>query len=489
MSTSGARRLWLILLLAVLVTLVYLPSAAVLFQQWGNFVNLTFTHGWLILAMSVALVLQVRQELARAPAAPLPAAQLALLAASFVWLVCYRASIQDLHITVFPALFWLAVTAAFGLRVGRLMLFPVVFFYFAVPSWSQLADPLQHLTVAVMRASLAITGPPAVIEGAVVRIPNGSFVVEEGCSGLHFMIVGLAVAALHGQLRHDPWRTRVAQLALMAALALLANWVRVYTVIEAGYLTDMHHYLVSVSHYWFGWGVFALALFAFFWLSTWFPHPELLHTSDELPAPVAPGSRSEILGVAVAALLLVVLPGLSGALRRSQPLPTIEVSTLIHPQSPWSYALGSYDSFWMPVFRGSDQSMHTVLESRSGTKVEVFAVGYREQRQGAELVGSSSTLFGPHLKAGARQPVDSGSGRFMESEVRDPLGTRSLIWSRYEIERHPFLTGLPSQLWYGTRATTGHPSAALVAARVDCAPDCRTARDTLRALADSGSLR
>ena len=57
----------------------------------------------------------------------------------------------------------------------------------------------------------------------------------------------------------------------MAALALLANWLRVYTVIEAGYLTDMHHYLVSVSHYWFGWGVFALALVAFFWLSTWLP--------------------------------------------------------------------------------------------------------------------------------------------------------------------------------------------------------------------------
>ena len=88
---------------------------------------------------------------------------LALLAASFVWLVCYRASIQDLHITIFPALFWLAVTAAFGFQVGRLLVFPVVFFYFAVPSWSQLGDPLQHLTVVVMRGFLAVTGPPASI--------------------------------------------------------------------------------------------------------------------------------------------------------------------------------------------------------------------------------------------------------------------------------------------------------------------------------------
>ncbi len=168
--------------------------------------------------------------------------------------MCYRACIQDLHITLLPALFWLAVTAAFGMRVGRLLAFPVAFFYFAVPSWSQLADPLQQLTVVVMHGFLDVTGPPALIDGDLVRIPNGTFVVEEGCSGLHFMIVGLAVAALHGHLQRSPWRTRVAQLGLMAVLALLANWLRVYTVIEAGYLTDMHHYLVSVSHYWFGWG-------------------------------------------------------------------------------------------------------------------------------------------------------------------------------------------------------------------------------------------
>ena len=60
------------------------------------------------------------------------------------------------------------------------------------------------------------------------------------------------------------------QLVVMAVLALLANWVRVYTVIEAGYLTDMKHHLVSVGHYWFGWCVFAVALTCFFWLATWF---------------------------------------------------------------------------------------------------------------------------------------------------------------------------------------------------------------------------
>jgi hypothetical protein len=168
----------------------------------------------------------------------------------------------------------------------------------------------------------------------------------------------------------------------------------------------------------------------------------------------------------------------------------VDVSRLLQPQPPWSFALGSYDSSWMPVFRGADQALHTVLESRAGAKAEVFAVGYAEQRQGAELVGLSSTLFGPHLNPGADHEVDSRSGPFMETLAFDPVGARSLIWARYEIDGHPFTAALPSQLWYGIRATTGYPSAALVAARVECGLlDCEGGRETLRALANSGSLR
>ena len=71
----------------------------------------------------------------------------------------------------------------------------------------------------------------------------------------------------------------------MAVLSLLANWVRVYVIIEAGYLTNMQHYLVRVSHYWFGWGVFALALVGFFWLTTWFTNAAVSEPESEFRCP------------------------------------------------------------------------------------------------------------------------------------------------------------------------------------------------------------
>lgn len=486
MSASPSWRLWLLLALGVLVALIYWPSSLVLYAQWMDFVNITFTHGWLILAVSVALVWRSRREIAAVPARASPAAQLALLATSFVWLVCYRAGIQDLHLTIFPLIFGLAVAAAFGWHVARLLLFPVAFFCFALPSWAQLGDLLQELTVFAVRGFLALTGPHAVIDGAVIHIPNGSFVIEEGCSGLHFMIVGLAVAALHGELRRDPVRTRLEELALMAGLALVANWVRVYIVIEAGYLTDMRHYLVSVSHYWFGWGVFAVALVAFFWLCTWFTAAAPAHAAvpaeDSVPdTPVA--------GFALAVMLLVLLPGLSFLMRRSHPPPALSDAPLVITRAPWVALPPDKDSFWRPEFAGADRDERVSVSNAGAGPVEVFRVSYQEQQQGAELVGDSSSLLGQHLRFRGEQLTDSPAGVFRETEAADPTDTRSLIWSRYRIGGRTFVWPLASQLWYGVNAILGAPLSTLTALRAECRGDCEDARRRLRDLVASDTLR
>ncbi len=365
MPTSGSVRLWMILALALLVTLVCWPSAQVLYGQWTDFVNITFTHGPLILAVCVYLVWRERAAIARAPVQPWPLAQLALAGMLVAWLICSYASIQDLHITIFPAVFWLAIAAAFGWPIARLMFFPVAFFGFALPSWAQLGNSLQELTVLAMQLFLGMTGPNAVISGDTIHIPNGSFVIEEGCSGLHFMIVGLAVAALHGQLRRDPWRTRLGQLVLMAGLALLANWVRVYTVIEAGYLSDMRNYLVSVSHYWFGWGVFAVALVAFFWLSTWFTPAQETSGAPAGTPPLspAPAAATPLGGFLAAVLVLLVLPGASLLARRTHPPAPLSTAPFLTLTAPWSALTPVGGSFWLPQFEGADDNEYLTAVS------------------------------------------------------------------------------------------------------------------------------
>jgi len=458
MQADRYARLYWLAALACVVSLVYWPSTAFLYEKWSAKASDTdtYSHGWLILLICIGLVVRARRDIAAAPARVSPLAAVALGAAIVVWLVSYRASIEGLEVPLQPLIFWLAASTAFGAAVGRALLFPVAYFYFAEPVWY--GTQLQHLTVLVMHGLLALTGPPASIVGDVIHIPNGTFLIEEGCSGLHFMIVGLAVAALYGEQRRDPWSVRLRQLALMAGLALLANWVRVYAVIEAGYLTDMQSYLVRVSHYGFGWCVFAVALFVFFWLAPVAPEAE---PSPAAAAPALasdPQRRAELGGVAFAVMILVALPLLNVGLRASRAAPPLtHPAPLLHPQLPWRAVPVDVRSEWLPIFSGADELQRQAFGNGAGETVEVLWVVYRTQRQGAELVGETSSLTGNGLEARVERVVGSTAGRFRETEVIDRTGDRSLIWSRYQVDGRNLVRPLTQQLWYGVNALIWQP--------------------------------
>lgn len=471
-------RLWLILALACIVAVVFWPSSLILYQKWSDTSGLTYTHGWLILLICVVLVIRARREISSAPAGRLaPLACIALALAVLAWLLCYRGSIEGLEVPLMPLIFWLAVTVTCGWPVGRLMLFPVGFFYFAVPSWDN--RPLQQLTVSAMHVWLGVTGPPATFAGDLIYIPNGAFRIEEGCSGLHFMIVGLAVAALYGEQQRDRWPTRIKLLLLMAVLAILANWVRVYTVIEAGYLTDMQSYLVRVSHYGFGWCVFAVALLVFFWLASKFPAaPAAPSRVNDVPGAAA--GRREVAGAAAALGILLALPALSATLRNLSPeTRDLGAAMALDPAANWQLVPLDAHSSWVPVFEGADVLQRSAFADTAGDTVEVVTVGLRSQRQGAELVGESSSLEGEQLAITAVQTVRTSAGAFRETQTIDAARRRSLIWSRYQVGGHTLLSPFAQQLFYGANAIIRRPPSSLLALRAACHENCADARGVL----------
>jgi EpsI family protein len=491
MQAGRYGRLYWIAALACVVALVYWSSTAFLYEKWSAKASDTdtYSHGWLILLICIGLVVRARRDVAAAPVRPSARAAVGLATAIVVWLVSYHASIEGLGVPLQPLIFWLAVSTAFGTAVGRVLLFPVAYFYFAEPVWY--GTQLQHLTVLVMRGVLALTGPTASIVGDFIHLPNGTFVIEEGCSGLHFMIVGLAVAALYGEQRRDFWPARLRQMALMAGLALLANWVRVYAVIEAGYLTDMQSYLVRVSHYGFGWCVFAVALFVFFWLAPLVAPEAASPPAAAAPAPASePQPRGELGGVALAVMILMALPLLNAALRGSRAAPPLaHPAALLDPQRPWRAVPVDVRSAWLPIFVGADELQRRAFGNATERTVEVLGVAYRTQRQGAELVGETSSLTGKGLKARAEQLVGSTAGQFRETEVTDSTGARSLLWWRYQVDGRTLVRPLTQQLWFGINALVWQPPAGLIALRTACDADCGSARRTLQEFVAHSGLR
>ena len=328
---QGLGRIALVIGLWLVVAIVYWPSSLALARLWVNTAEEAYTHGYLILLISLWLTLRERHRLAEIPVTPVPGALIALLALSALWTWAWRASIQELHLMLLPVILLTAVLAALGPRAMRLLAFPIGYLYFALPFWSDFNGLLQVLSARMTGVLLWITGVPGFMQGNFIMIPAGTIQIAGGCSGLHAFIVGLALAALYVKLFALSGRRRVFALALMAALALIVNWLRIFVVAAAAYATNMQSSLVR-NHYWLGWWLFAVGFAGFLW---WMERKPVERRSNASAADSAPSqalgdanlpapSRSSlprtvavVLGLALALLFLVAFAtGLHSSLAR-----------------------------------------------------------------------------------------------------------------------------------------------------------------------------
>ena len=312
----------------------------------------------------------------------------AIAAAGVMWYLTWAASIQIGHQILLPVLMIGAIAAVGGLAIARACAFPVGYLYFAVPVWGVVNAALQSLTTAAVTVVLRMTGIPAYVEGNFVHIPAGTFAIAGGCSGLHFVIVALAIAALQGEIERVALRTRVLLLCIAAAMSVVTNWVRVYGVILNGYLTDMQGYLVVVDHYTYGWVLFALMMALYFWLTR--RMLAAIPLADAEPASIPVAAAWPWAACAATITALAVGPALAAVAQRHA---SAGAATVALPAGVdgWQGPLPA-DSGWAPQYPGSDGS---ALASywRDGRTVEVYVNLYRHQGQGHELVGSGNDLL------------------------------------------------------------------------------------------------
>jgi exosortase len=479
------RRLTAIYALLAGAVVIYAPSAVTLHRLWTDTQGRAYTHGYLIALISLGLIARARGELARLPARPALWALPVLVLLSALWLVCWRARLQDLHLILLPVLAGLSVLAALGPAVTRVLLFPLGFLYFAFPLWADLNAVLLAGTVAAERFLIWATGLPALLVGNVVHLPYGALEIAVGCNGLHFFMVGLAVAALNGELARDPPRRRLVWMALMGALSVLGNWIRVFVIVAQAYFTDMRGYLVAVDHYRFGWLVFAALVVLFFWITSRVPIGKTIASRPQ----VALRSRAVPWAVPVALACAAVLPVWGYA---------IELRSLDRPlglQIQWPVASGwsaaPAGSSWQPIYPNATVSgLHRYSNPVQGD-IELYCVAYRVQQQSGKLIGYNDSLLGEDatLRQVADGVIQAPDGLWRELQVGEEGHVTALIWARYWIGAHSFVRPWQSQIWYGLTWPAAPPISSLVAVRARCQPDCAAARARLTQFTSSLSPR
>ena len=489
-QTAGWDRLVVIFGFWFAVALVYWPSAVALNGFWTDTVDKAYTHGYLVLAISLWLVVRDRRRVFAAPLRPEPRALLVIGVLSLAWIYFYGAAVQDPQLLILPLLLFGAIIATLGWPVARTLLFPIGFLYFAMPAWTDINAVLQSLSVHANGFLVWLVGIPAYLTGDFVHLPGGTLEIAWGCSGLHFLVVGLALAALYGELAGDSVRRRLLWLGVMGLFSLVGNWIRIFVIIIAAYETNMQTYLVTVSHYWFGWAVFVVFFLIFLWMAgalatRWDRRAAALRSSSAAPtAPLVPDAGEASVGHALGALaVLVVLPMLIYGRELLWPIAHQSVA-ITWPAAPagWMGPERITYSTWSPQYLDASAESEQRYDTPHGHSVEAFEVAYRTQTQEGKLLGYWNSLLGDKaaLTLIGTRIVTSASGAWEEMTVADRSGQRSLIWSRETIGARHFVDARLSQLWYGIAAFTTRPVSSLAALRAICHPDCAAARARLK---------
>jgi exosortase len=471
-----------------LVAAAYWPSTSTLAAYWTD-PDMEMQHGLLVGLLSVWMLYRRRGLLGEAPLRPSLWAAPLLLAASLASLIFWRAGIQSLQLLLLPAIVLLALVTALGVPVARQAALPLGYLYLAMPGWGYLGPALQDLTARAVSVLLPLVGVPVQVTGHLVALPHvGTFEVTPACSGVNFLVVALAVAALLGELEWGSLPRRAWLLVLAGLVAILSNWARVALIIAIGSATNMRHVWATRDHLLFGWVVFALVLLGFAWLAPRDPDPQRDPVSRRDPAPprrdgsqaVPLKLRVRALAAAAAALLAVPLWVYALAARAA---PDAAPARLPIEPAPaeWRGPLAAAGNLWQPTFVGVHSEGHFLYEGPDGRSVEVMTIGYSRQAQGRELVNEGNSLFGNRGLVSLDTGMAVVDGRsYRELLVTDPGGRRSIVWSLYDIGGRTFATALRSQLWYGIHSFVHPPYSALDAFRAGCEPSCDAARGTLR---------
>ncbi len=437
MPGAARRKPVLVLLLALAVAgIAYAGSYRSIVGLWDT--NASFSHGFLIVPLSLWLAWRRRAEVAAVPwrGSWIGVAAVAMVAAA--WIVGSGAGVRGIEHLAAVALVPALVLALLGPAATRELAFPLGFLLFAVPVGHALVPGLMQVTADIATWALRLTGVPVHRSNMFISIPAGDFEVARACSGLNYFLTGLALGLLYAYFTYAGWAKRLACVAAFVAVPVFANGVRVYLTILAAHLTDMR-YGPGEEHVLFGKVFFIVVVFAMFWIGRRWRDP-----AEAFARTASPPASDPPMRWAPAVLALVLLPAgpaaLAGVTARVEAQLAIQEGRLGLPEATGGWS-GPVDSSlaWRPLYTGYRSGRSGVYRAPDGAQVDVFVALYGVGTAGgSEMISYSNSLFAEERKVLAdesRRRLALPDGRALElreQAVSDGTG-RHLVWYWYMV--------------------------------------------------------
>jgi len=459
--------------LIALTAAAYWPTSLSLLTTWVDVERETYLHGLVIAAMSFWMLFNRRQRMVAATPSCNRFGALILTVLSGCWLIAYQSNIQVAHQAILVAIFLAVIYATLGRSIAEVCTFPIGFLFIAVPVWQGINGVLQTVTVRVVHMLLRSVGISSDYSGALISLRAGDFEVTEGCTGLGFILIALAIAGFYGELVGATRKQRIGMTALAVGLSLVANWARVVIIVMAGHLTQMQSYLVTESHYWFGWVLFAGTMVMFLFIER--NVGQFAHAPRNTVRSVG---RPSLRRMGAFGIGLWLGPALA-VWANHRGMATVPQYSLPALEQPW---LGptSADGTWRPIFQGVDQEQLGSYR-RDDRTVDAYRAVYRMQRQGKKLIAWGNNPLGSEPVTLVRSATISFEGRpFVESVTEDEGQQRWLVWYSYRIGERSYAQPVSAQLAYGLASLLAPTPSSVLVFRTRCRQsDCADAHAAL----------
>ncbi len=252
-------------LLAAVVVGLYTPVLLRLVKQWYN--DPDYSHGFLVPLLSVYLIWQRRDKLAKIARKPSAWGLVVVLGAlGLLFLGSLGAELFLTRVSLILMICGLIVYFS-GWALLRAMSFPIAFLLFAVPIpvliYNEIVFPLQFVASRFATSILEMLNLfPIMREGNVLIMPGMRLEVVEACSGIRSLMSLLALAAGYGYLAEKSVPVRWFMIIAMVPLAIISNGTRVMiTALMTNYIGPRA--AEGFMHEFSGWVIFVVATVLF----------------------------------------------------------------------------------------------------------------------------------------------------------------------------------------------------------------------------------
>ena len=478
-GAAWRQRLALLAVMVAALLAAFLPTYADMVRIWST--SSTFNHGFLVVPIALYLGSRRRADLAGiAPGVSVWGVTFTF-ANVMLWIGGDLMSVAFFkHLAVTGMLIG-ASWALIGNRPFRVLLFPFLYLYFAVPEGEFLVPYLQDWTALVLVKMLRITGIPVFIEGRYLSIPSGNFVVAEACSGINYLIATLAVGAMFMYLNFVAWWRRVAFMIFAVMVPLVANGLRAYGIVMIAHLSD-YRYAMGVDHFIYGWVFFGIVIFTLFAIGSMFSDVE--QTPGRRPAGAAAPAAQRGSAMLVATLLVVAvaapraLLALSDSARDPLPQPSLPAIAGWRGPLPAEARLGA-------EFPGADGHLSGRYTRPDGAAVWLEVIYFHSDDGEGEVVNQSNTLFDTTqwkqiAYRASKTPAGCVTDDVYELDLRTPGSAREIkLWQWYDVADVRSARRLPIKLAQAKARVQGAPSGGVVVFVSTPLTDQAVARHTL----------